>query len=113
MVAHHGQGDAVDRTTMLQLCRSCGLSVDSLRNVLFDLPHSGGSWMRRAQPSPLTERESEIVRLLAQGKIYKVIGQDLGVTTSTIRSHVQNMYEKLGVIDRAQAVLRATEMGWI
>jgi putative nucleotidyltransferase with HDIG domain len=113
MVAHHGQGDAVDRATMLQLCRSCGLSVDSLRNVLFDLPHSGGSWMRRAQPSPLTERESEIVRLLAQGKIYKVIGQDLGVATSTVRSHVQNMYEKLGVIDRAQAVLRATEMGWI
>jgi putative nucleotidyltransferase with HDIG domain len=113
MVAHHGQGDAVDRAKMLELCDACGLSVEALTDVLFDLPHSGGSWLRRADPSPLSPRETEIVRLLAQGKVYKVIGQELGVTASTVRSHLQNMYEKLGVGDRAQAVLRATEMGWL
>jgi len=91
----------------------CGLSVEALRDVLFDLPHSGASQLRRADPSPLSTRESQVLHVLAQGKVYKVIGHELGLSTSTVRSHLHNTYEKLGVTDRAQAVLRATEMGWI
>jgi putative nucleotidyltransferase with HDIG domain len=113
MVAHHRQGDAVDRTRMLALCHLCGLSVEALRNVLFDLPHSGGSQVRRADPSPLTPTETKVLRVLAQGKVYKIIAQELGLSSSTVRTHLHNSYEKLGVSDRAQAVLRATEMGWI
>lgn len=41
MVAHHAQGDMVDRPKMLHLCQICGLSAKSLRDILFDLPHSG------------------------------------------------------------------------
>jgi DNA-binding NarL/FixJ family response regulator len=113
MVAHHVQGDAVDRKTMLRLANTCGLTAATLRDVLFDLPRSGGSDRRRAEPNPLSSRETEVLRLLAQGKLYKVIGAELGVSTSTIRTHLHSTYRKLGVADRAQAVLKATEMAWI
>jgi putative nucleotidyltransferase with HDIG domain len=113
MIAHHAQGEAVDRAKMLALCSICGLSANQLRDVLFDLPHSGGSERRRAQPSPLSARETTVLRILAQGKVYKVIAQELGLSPSTVRSHLHKAYDKLGVGDRAQAVLRATEMGWI
>jgi putative nucleotidyltransferase with HDIG domain len=113
MVVHHAQGDTVDRDKMLQLAQLSGLSAGALRELLFDLPHTGGSQRRRAEPSPLTDRETSILRLLAQGKVYKVIGVELGVAPSTVRTHLHNMYAKLAVNDRAQAVLRATEMAWI
>ena len=113
MVAHHGQGDAVDRRKMLRLCHVCGLSVKALRDLLFDLPHSGGSHRRRAEPSPLSPRQTEVLRVLAEGKAYKTIALELGISSSTARSHLHSTYKKLGVDDRTHAVLRATEMGWI
>ncbi|MGZ4200874.1 MAG: response regulator transcription factor [Thermoleophilaceae bacterium] len=42
-----------------------------------------------------------------------MIAVELGISTSTVRTHLHNTYAKLEVDDRAQAVLRATEMGWI
>jgi putative nucleotidyltransferase with HDIG domain len=111
-VAHHALGDLVDRRIMLHLAGACGLSVSALRDVLFDLPHSG-SKRRRAEPSPLSQRETAALRHLAAGKVYKEIAAELGLSPSTIRSHLHSVYSKLEVEDRAQAVLRATEMGWI
>jgi putative nucleotidyltransferase with HDIG domain len=113
MVAHHTQGESVDRSKMLRLAQVCGLSANGLRDVLFDLPHAGGSQRRRAERSPLSERETAVLRVLAQGKVYKVIALELGLAVSTVRTHLHNTYRKLGVDDRAQAVLRATEMGWL
>ena len=113
MVAHQAHGDPVDRKLMLRLAGSCGLSVAALRDALFDLPHLGGSQRRRADPSPLSTRETAILRRLAEGKLYKEIALDLGLSTSTVRTHLHNTYLKLEVADRAQAVLKATEMGWI
>lgn len=113
MVAHQAHGDPVDRKLMLSLAGSCGLSVSALRDTLFDLPHLGGSQRRRADPSPLSTRETTILRRLAEGKLYKEIAVELDLSTSTVRTHLHNIYLKLEVADRAQAVLRATEMGWI
>lgn len=113
MVAHQAHGDPVDRKLMLRLGASCGLSVPALRDALFDLPHAAGSQRRRAQPSPLSSRETAVIRRLAQGKLYKEIAIELGLSTSTVRSHLHNAYAKLEVADRAQAVLRATEMAWL
>jgi HD-GYP domain-containing protein (c-di-GMP phosphodiesterase class II)/DNA-binding CsgD family transcriptional regulator len=113
MVTHHALGDPVDRRVLLRLASACGLTVAALRDVLFDLPHAGGSQRRRAEPSPLSERETAILRQLGAGKVYKEIGAELGLSTSTVRSHLHNIYAKLEVSDRAQAVLRASEMAWI
>ncbi len=113
MLAHHAQGHTVDRTIMLRVAHACELSTKRLRDVMFELPRTGGSLRRRAERSPLSARETEALRLLAQGKIYRLIAVELNLTVSTVRTHLHNTYRKLGVVDRAQAVLRATEMGWI
>ena len=113
LIVHQIQGDRIDRNKMLRLADRCGLSANTLRDVLFDLPHAGGSHRRRAELSPLTSRETAVLHVLAQGKVYKAIALELGVSASTVRSHLHNTYAKLGVDNRAQAVLRATEMGWI
>jgi putative nucleotidyltransferase with HDIG domain len=113
MIARHALGDAVDRTLLVRLAEACGLPVASLRSALFELPHSGGSRRRRAEPSPLSARETAILRRLAEGKTYKEIALELSLAVSTIRTHLHNTYVKLGVADRAQAVLRATEMAWL
>jgi len=65
------------------------------------------------EPNPMTEREYEVVRLLATGKTYKQVAGALGVSQSTVRNHLHNVYSKLGVIDRAQAVIVCRENGWI
>ena len=113
MAAHHAQGDTIDRRKLLELANLCGVTAVGLREILFDLPHAGGSYQRRAEPSPLSPRETGALRGLADGHAYKAIAEQHGVRTSTIRTHLHNVYRKLGVSDRAQAVLRATEMGWL
>ena len=68
MVAHHAQGNAVDRNLMLQLSAAWELPVRTLRDALFDLPHSSGSRRRRADPSPLSLRETAILQPMAEGE---------------------------------------------
>jgi DNA-binding NarL/FixJ family response regulator len=62
---------------------------------------------------PLSPRECDVLRQLATGKAYKQIALGLTLSTSTVRTHLHNVYAKLGVVDRAQAVLIATERGWL
>lgn len=52
----------------------------------------------------LSLREIEVVELLAQGKSNKAIGQLLGISEETVKTHLKRLYEKLGAADRAQAV---------
>ncbi len=112
IVAHYAMGDAVDRRIMLRLAAILGVRGPALRDALFDLPQGGGQ-RKRTMPSPLSDRETAALRQLASGKVYKDIAEELGVATSTVRTHLHSVYAKLEVADRAQAVLRATEMGWI
>jgi DNA-binding NarL/FixJ family response regulator len=55
----------------------------------------------------------EVLRRLAAGRVYKQIASELGLSTSTVRTHLHNIYGKLGAVDRAQAVLIAVERGWL
>lgn len=59
----------------------------------------------------LTEREREILELLVQGLSYKEIGGHLNISTNTAKKHVINIYEKLHVNSRAQALHLAYEKG--
>ena len=61
--------------------------------------------------SELTEREEEILSLVAQGKSNQEIAQQLFVSIKTVRNHVSNILLKLQVADRAQAAIRARESG--
>jgi DNA-binding NarL/FixJ family response regulator len=59
----------------------------------------------------LTERELEILGLIAQGHTNEEIAEQLVLSLKTVRNHVSNIFSKLQVADRAQAVLRAREAG--
>lgn len=112
MLAHHGHDQPVEPGRLLEAARAVGVAPDRLRRIMYELPN-GAVARRASEPSPLSDRETEILRGLAQGKVYKAIAQDLGLSTSTIRTHLHNTYAKIGALDRAQAVLMATERGWL
>jgi DNA-binding NarL/FixJ family response regulator len=65
---------------------------------------------KRAFPE-LTEREEEVLSLVAQGKSNQEIARQLFVSLKTVRNHVSNILLKLQVADRAQAVIRARDAG--
>ena len=113
MLAHYGAGGAVDAATLASAGRAIGLSSEQLRSALDELPVGGRLAARPDTPSPLTPRETEMVQKLAAGKIYKQIAADFGLQVTTVRTHLYNTYRKLGVQDRAQAVLLATSRGWL
>jgi DNA-binding NarL/FixJ family response regulator len=65
------------------------------------------------QPEPLTERETEVLRQLAQGKSNKEIAAALVIAEKTVRTHVSNILAKLGVTSRTQAALHAVRSGLV
>jgi len=62
---------------------------------------------------PLSEREVEVLRHLAQGKSNKEIAAALNLVEGTVKNHMSNILGKLGVLDRTQAALKARELGFL
>jgi len=60
----------------------------------------------------LTDREREVLDQIAAGKGNAAIARRLGITEKTVKNHVSNIYSKLHVADRAQAMLRARDAGY-
>jgi putative nucleotidyltransferase with HDIG domain len=113
MLAHYAHSSAISRTELLDCARAAGLSQAVLRRVVFELPNPVPRPPRPPDPCPLSPREREILEQLSEGKVYKQIAADLGLSASTVRSHLHNVYGKLGAADRAQAVLIAARRGWL
>lgn len=61
--------------------------------------------------SPLTERETELLRLCAKGLSFDTIGELMGISPHTVVAHVRKIYRKLAVHSRGEAVYEATQMG--
>lgn len=68
---------------------------------------------RQPLPDPLSERELEIVRMLAQGATNREIAATLVLAEGTVKNHLTNILGKLGARDRAQAALIARELGLV
>ncbi|MGG6462437.1 response regulator [Solilutibacter silvestris] len=79
------------------------------QKLLSGLEHMQTEFASLDRPDPLTERETEILRLMAGGYSNKEIANTLGVAEGTIKNHVSNILSKLGVRDRTRAVLKALE----
>lgn len=62
---------------------------------------------------PLTERETEILRLMAGGHTNREIGEGLHIAGGTVKNHISNILAKLGVRDRTRAVLKGLDLGFI
>jgi DNA-binding NarL/FixJ family response regulator len=83
------------------------------QRLLKGLEHLQNQFSSLDQPDPLTERETEILRLMAGGYSNKEIANSLGVAEGTVKNHVSNILSKMGVRDRTRAVLKAFELGQI
>jgi len=73
---------------------------------------SASAKIASSQPllDPLTERELELLRLVAEGKSNREIALELTLALGTVKSHLHNIFQKLGVSSRTQAIIRAREL---
>jgi DNA-binding NarL/FixJ family response regulator len=67
----------------------------------------------QAAVEALTDRELEVLRLAAKGMTNKGIGQALDISDRTVQGHLANIYGKLDVGSRTEAVTKALKLGWI
>jgi len=93
---------AVDRGETVIPPRLQGLLADEMR-----------SRREREKGPRLTERELEILRLAADGSSTKEIADELFLAVTTVKTHLQHIYEKLEVPDRVAAVAKVMRQGWL
>jgi LuxR family maltose regulon positive regulatory protein len=100
-----------ETNTELKSRRKISLGYSNILSQLFDnylKPGTGGSL---EVESPLSERELEIIRLIESGFSNQEIGEKLFVSLNTIKTHIKNLYRKLEVQTRTQAIAKAKKMG--
>ena len=74
-------------------------------------PSPGANEDQETLPGGITQREVEVLQLLAKGRTNPEIAQELEISRGTVKIHVQHIIAKLGVSDRTQAAVRAIELG--
>jgi putative nucleotidyltransferase with HDIG domain len=112
LIVHNVAGDPVPPDALREAAVALDIDEQGVNALLFDYPYSGER-RRPAEPCPLSVREIDALRGLAEGKVYKQIAQELTLSVSTVRTHLHNVYRKIGAVDRAQAVLIARDRGWL
>jgi two-component system response regulator DesR len=65
------------------------------------------------EENPLTDREKEILQLLAAGKTTKETAEELFLTTGTVRNYISGILDKLDVNNRIEAITLSKEKGWM
>jgi DNA-binding NarL/FixJ family response regulator len=107
-------GYLLKNTQADELCRAIKAAA---AGQVYLTPEAAARLMRevRAPESPetLTEREVDVLRLLAEGYANKEIARDLGIGEKTVKTHVSNILAKLGVQSRTQAALYAVHIGLV
>lgn len=83
-----------------------------LRKMLaYSKPRAVGSEERPSEA--LTQREMEVLRMAAQGRANKDIAKELAVSVRTVQAHLSNIFNKLGVGSRTEAVVYSLKRGWL
>src|SRR3712207_5525021 len=89
------------------------IAPDLAQKMLNTFEGGRSSGSSQLAPPPLTERELEVIRALAQGMSDRQIANSLGISEKTVRNHTSNIYRKLHIFDRTQAVIYAIREGVI
>jgi len=113
LIVHHASGDTVTTAAMREAAAALEIADSTLSSLLFEFPAVGEKRRRSSEPCPLSMREIDALRGLSEGKVYKQIAHELSLSVSTVRTHLHNVYRKIGAVDRAQAVLIASDRGWL
>ncbi|MFR0356763.1 response regulator transcription factor [Streptomyces sediminimaris] len=107
-------GDEIVRAVQSVLCGDAGLSPSIQRRLLERLSDPGPQPAPAAVPEApdgLTTRETEVLLLIAEGLSNQEIARRLHVSTATVKTHINNLFAKTGLKDRAQAVRYAYAKG--
>jgi putative nucleotidyltransferase with HDIG domain len=107
LAAHAGDPGATQR--LREGALACGLGPDALEALLVSSPDTDAP----ARPPGLTDREVQVLRLVAGGAAPKQDARELGCAPSTVHNHLHHIYRKLDVPGQSQALLLARELGWI
>jgi NarL family two-component system response regulator LiaR len=83
------------------------------RKVLNRFGHSSGKQAERAPVELLSEREMEVLKLLTRGLSNKEIADELCISIRTVQGHLGNIFNKLQISSRTEAVVRALKEGWV
>ncbi len=83
------------------------------RKVLRQFTDGGPRKKQEEFYEALTEREQEVLRLLAEGKTNKEIAEVLIISDRTVQTHLSNIFSKMGVSTRTEAVLESIRRGWL
>jgi DNA-binding NarL/FixJ family response regulator len=77
--------------------------------------HLGGrqAYRKNNMPEGLSHREIDVLNMAAQGHPNKIIAADLGISPQTVQVHMRNIFGKLGVSNRSEAIAHAIKFGWI
>jgi len=95
-------------SAILEVAAGQSVVAPALTTALFAAARGGN-----APASPLSDREREVLQLLANGKTNKEIAAGLFVSEATVKTHVENILRKLGVTDRTEAVAEAFRRGLV
>jgi DNA-binding NarL/FixJ family response regulator len=68
---------------------------------------------RSQQDSPLSDRESEVLQCISEGKSYSRIAEELFISKETVKSHIKSIYRKLEVVSKEQAIRLANQHKWL
>lgn len=103
----------VDPTALVRAVRAVHSGQVLLAPEAAEAMLAGGEGARPAggPPVPLTDREREVLKLIAAGRSNREIARSLAVAEKTVKTHVSNVLMKLGVQDRTQAALYAVRHG--
>lgn len=106
-------GDEIVRAVESVLSGDAGLSPSIQRRLLERLSHPEPAPVAAEAPDGLTARETEVLVLIAEGLTNQEIARKLHVSTATVKTHINNLFAKTGLKDRAQAVRYAYGKGLV
>jgi putative nucleotidyltransferase with HDIG domain len=109
IAVHAAQGVEPAIVRLPAAAAACGMPPDALESLLMSSPETEGP----RRPPGLTDREVQVLRMLARGQAAKQVAHELGCSASTIHNHLHHIYRKLEVSGQAQALLLARERGWV
>ena len=112
LIVHQAAGEPVGAEALRGAAEALGIDGRSLSSLLFEFPYADGRRRRASEPCPLSLREMDALRGLAEGKVYKQIAQELSLSVSTVRTHLHNVYRRSGRSTRSGRADRR-DRGWL